>query len=364
MPSLPDRLATTAVAAALSPPLTDNVDPERFPQGMAPRTPDQAAERLAHLLDHADDLAWLESVLEPGSRALLADKLRFHVLGHEHARIGPGLDEVRELLRVAETELIVQRDVTPLRFAGSAASHLFDLAPLGFPITLESYLLGVQGTFQLQQYISPTVPAARPRPGDVAIDAGGCFGETALWLAHAAGPGGRVVCLEFGPENLPILEANLDRNPQLARRIALEPAALWRTSGQRLPIAMGGPASSIAGAGAGAGASAPEPDTAVAPTVALDDLVLAHGLPHVDFVKMDIEGAETAALEGAVRTLAAHRPRLALAVYHEIDHLWQLPRRLAELGLGYGFALGHFTAHDEETVLYAWPQDEAATAPG
>ena len=59
-------------------------------------------------------------------------------------------------------------------------------------------------------------------------------------------------------------------------------------------------------------------------------------------------------MQGAARTLTTYRPRLALAVYHEIDHLWQLARSLDGLDLGYRFALGHFTAHEEETVLYAW----------
>ena len=45
---------------------------------------------------------------------------------------------------------------------------------------------------------------------------------------------------------------------------------------------------------------------------------------------------------------------MALAAYHDIDHLWQLPRFLAARALGYRFALGHFTMHDKETVLYAW----------
>jgi hypothetical protein len=39
-------------------------------------------------------------------------------------------------------------------------------------------------------------------------------------------------------------------------------------------------------------------------------------LPRVDFIKMDIEGAEQKALAGAAATLRAFRPRMALAAYH------------------------------------------------
>jgi FkbM family methyltransferase len=344
--SLIDGLVDRVHTAAASPAFTDNVDPERFPDGLATRTPEESAARLQHLENHADDLDWLAARLDPRSQQLLADRLIFHVLGHAHARIGPTRAQTDALLHTARTQLITQADLSALRYAGASDSQLFDLTPLGYDIRLESYLLGIQGTFQLQQYRAPHLPDAHPRPGDVAIDAGGCFGETALWLSDCVGPTGHVICLEFAPANLQILHANLDRNPAHAQRIEIVEAALWERSGERLKIELDGPASEITAphhrAGAGAGAL----------TVALDDLVADRRLPRVDFLKLDIEGAEPAALGGATRTLTESRPRLAIAVYHDIDHLWQLAQLIDGLGLGYRFSLGHFTMHDEETVLY------------
>ena len=351
--SLIDGLIDRVHTATEAPAFTDNVDPERFPDGMATRTAAESAARLQHLIDHTAELDWLAAKLDPDphSHRLLADRLAYHVLGHAHARIGPTRADTEALLHTARTQLIARADLSTLRYAGASDSQLFDLGPLGFPIRLESYLLGIQGTFQLQQYRAPHLPDAHPRPGDVAIDAGGCFGETALWLADRVGPTGRVISLEFAPANLRILRANLDRNPIHARRIDVAEAALWERSGERLAIEMAGPASSITRAepsdarpGNGAGAI----------TVALDDLVADRHLGRVDFLKLDIEGAEPAALAGATHTLTGSRPRLALAAYHDIEHLWQLPLMIDALGLGYRFALGHFTMHDEETVLYAF----------
>jgi hypothetical protein len=88
-------------------------------------------------------------------------------------------------------------------------------------------------------------------------------------------------------------------------------------------------------------------------TVAIDDVVERENLEQVDFVKMDIEGSELAALQGAEKTLRKFRPTLAVSVYHNLSDFWTIPRYLESLDLGYKFYLRHFTIHAEETVLFA-----------
>src|SRR5262249_36977008 len=48
----------------------------------------------------------------------------------------------------------------------------------------------------------------------------------------------------------------------------------------------------------------------------IDQLVVELHLPKVDFIKMDIEGAEQKAVVGAKNTIAKYRPRMALCIYH------------------------------------------------
>ena len=55
--------------------------------------------------------------------------------------------------------------------------------------------------------------------------------------------------------------------------------------------------------------------------VAIDELVPELGLERVDFIKMDIEGAETNALAGASQTIARYKPVLAVATEHTTDIL-------------------------------------------
>jgi FkbM family methyltransferase len=87
------------------------------------------------------------------------------------------------------------------------------------------------------------------------------------------------------------------------------------------------------------------------PIVALDDCL--HGAP-VNFLKLDVEGQELAALAGARRTLLRERPTLAIAAYHRWDDLWRLPAFIAELGLGYRLRLGLHGHNSFDTVLYAF----------
>ena len=61
------------------------------------------------------------------------------------------------------------------------------------------------------------------------------------------------------------------------------------------------------------------------PLTTIDKIVEELQLERVDFVKMDIEGAERKALVGARNTLAKLKPRLALAGYHLEDDQTKIP---------------------------------------
>lgn len=73
------------------------------------------------------------------------------------------------------------------------------------------------------------------------------------------------------------------------------------------------------------------------------------------FIKMDIEGAEIDALNGARETIQRSRPILAICVYHKPDDLWQIPLIISSYVENYRFFL---RPHDEEgweLVCYAVP---------
>ena len=73
-------------------------------------------------------------------------------------------------------------------------------------------------------------------------------------------------------------------------------------------------------------------------------------------IKMDIEGAEREALEGARETVARFRPGLAISVYHRPEDLWAIQLQIANWDLDYAFHMRSHAHNGFETVLYAMPQ--------
>ena len=91
-------------------------------------------------------------------------------------------------------------------------------------------------------------------------------------------------------------------------------------------------------------------------TISIDDFVIRNNINDIGFIKMDIEGAEPIALEGAIETIKKFRPVLAIAIYHSMEDFINIPRWILNLDLGYELFVGHYTIHREETICFAKPK--------
>lgn len=78
-------------------------------------------------------------------------------------------------------------------------------------------------------------------------------------------------------------------------------------------------------------------------------------LEAVSYLKMDIEGAELNAIDGAAETIRRFLPRLAISVYHRAQDFWTIPERILTLHPGYKVYLRHYTEGTDETVMYFLP---------
>jgi hypothetical protein len=72
----------------------------------------------------------------------------------------------------------------------------------------------------------------------------------------------------------------------------------------------------------------------------IDRMVAELELPRVDFISMDIEGAEKPALRGALDTLRKFRPRMAIASEHLPDDTVAIPQTVRAMVPDYAVICG------------------------
>jgi len=293
-----------------------------------------------------DKLEWLFSILaDQESKDLVVQLMAFRALGYRKVKLPlntpqhwAALVKLDSLTKGAET-----LDLGYLDWK----IHKMDLSSIGYPLTMFYSSLGVYNDFVVEQYRCETdTGTLEVKPGDCVIDAGGCYGDTALYFSIKAGPAGKVFSFEFLPDSIAIFRRNMELNPQASARVKLVEHPIWSVSGESLFVEACGPGTHVK-------ATSDDPNAVRVSTLTIDDLFREQVLERIDFIKMDIEGAELQALKGAERTLIGCKPKLAIALYHRIDDFWEIPQYLDSLKLGYRFYIRHFTIYSEETMLFA-----------
>ena len=73
----------------------------------------------------------------------------------------------------------------------------------------------------------------------------------------------------------------------------------------------------------------------------------------VTMIKMDIEGYELEALEGARRIITSYSPKLAICMYHKFKDLWEIPLLIKEMNPDYKLYFRNYHNSASESILYA-----------
>tara|TARA_R110000823_G_scaffold243818_1_gene367998 strand:+ start:18885 stop:20027 length:1143 start_codon:yes stop_codon:yes gene_type:complete len=299
--------------------------------------------------EYSEQYEKLWDALNNNNRELLVSLIAYRIMGFQKVKLARNDRNYWEALQTAST-LSDESDSFDPKFLHFLLTK-FDLKGIGYDVNLYFTALGVATDFIIEQYAykenDDYIVAAEE--GDVVFDLGACWGDTALYFADRVGEKGKVYSFEFIPGNIALFNKNIHLNPNIESRIHLIINPISNKSHELVYFKDNGPASKVS-------MKPFEKQTGKAHTISLDDFVEINNIEKVDFIKMDIEGAETAALEGALNTIRKFRPKLAIAIYHSSRDLVLIPNWIIDLKLDYEIFLGHYTIHSEETICFAKPR--------
>jgi len=237
---------------------------------------------------------------------------------------------------------------------GIYRNHLEELKALHDSLADEKSRALLQATLEYRALSRPEAqPVAQPDesyfPTDIPrwteplnwVDGGACDGDSLRAFPLDRYHCGNVYAFEPDPINYEKLQGALrdfqQRSPQTQVDswpcgLGKEPTILKFKTGLGL-----GSAASVEG----------ETECRIVP---LDDTLA--GRP-VNFIKLDIEGAEPDALLGAEQIIREQKPGLAVCIYHTPAHLWEIPLQMAQRHPGYHFYLRCHGHSSFDLVLYA-----------
>ena len=333
----------------------DNVDDENFPRPLRLRAikylhcgidnllcalgrePLNVLRRLNPYWNNLHRYEYLYDLLEDqASKNKLIELLAYRLLGYQRVKLSLDKNNLDRLKN--EVALVELKDRMPVNFRdGYISKH--DLKSFGYDIELYSPGAGIVIEFLLQQY--RCADKVEVQAGDVVIDCGGCWGDSPLYFASKGAS--KVYSYEFIPSNLVVFRKNIDINSKYKDVISIVENAVWSNSDVQLRYHDSGPSSRVGDSLQYEGKTS---------TLSIDDLVARVIKGPVSFIKMDIEGAEVPALEGARKTIAEFGPKLAISVYHKPDDLFKIPALIKEIRNDYKFYLDYYTTVGYEIVLY------------
>lgn len=190
--------------------------------------------------------------------------------------------------------------------------------------------------------------------GMIALDLGAQTGFFSLLLSRLVGPNGRVFAFEPLPANFRVLRENIEINA--LDNVSPRREAVTDESG-RMEFKVPDRDSNLL---AGPMHADDEYPTTVVPTISLDDFAREIGRP-IEFIKMDVEGAEGLILRGARRLLNGSHPTMLIELHNMdgktrehgvVDELVKLGYRIQWIG-----ELS-WTSH----ILARWNSDAGGTS--
>lgn len=179
-----------------------------------------------------------------------------------------------------------------------------------------------------------------PQVNDIVFSIGSFYGETSIWFSDIVGSKGKVFGFEASEENTRVANANLLKNN--ITNVVIDNVCLWESS-KKLHFHQKFGESKI---------SQSEEDIEIC-AISLDEYCKNNNIEKINFIKMDVEGAEISILLGAEETIKTFKPKLAICVYHQPSDLVDIPILLKKYVPEYKIYLSHKRPDFLETVIFA-----------
>ena len=192
-----------------------------------------------------------------------------------------------------------------LRLAQTALLRLYGLfySPLHTRVGRRVFLISYAAYKRFEARgvlaLAPIVPM-----GSTVCDVGANVGYCTRHFARWVGPRGRVIAIEPEPENVAELRSEIQRRG-LDHVECVQAAAGAQTGRGRLVLNRMHPGDHRLGQ-----------DGIEVAIITIDDVMAEREWPRVSLIKIDVQGAELAVIDGAIETLCRWRP----ALYVEVDN--------------------------------------------
>ena len=201
--------------------------------------------------------------------------------------------------------------------------------------------LEVVGSWVFEQYNLKGL--CEVSPGDFVVDGGAFKGETSFWFLSKGAK--KVYAFEGDIQNFGVLLKNIKLNKVEDKIIPVNKLLLDKNGISKIKIT-GSTSSSILS----------EEGTEIE-CITLDSFVTQNNIERVDFIKLDVEGAEINVLKGAIETIKKFKPKMAISVYHKPDDIITIPTSIHRLLPEAKFYLRHFSNGISETILFVNPRN-------
>jgi FkbM family methyltransferase len=188
----------------------------------------------------------------------------------------------------------------------------------------------------------------QPKDDEVFVDCGAFDGDVIPPFLERWPRFHKYIAIEADPHNFQKLKVRMQSLPENIRaKFELHPVAIGEHEEPIRFAATGTVASSRQNIG----------EYSV-PCMRLDDLLKNQS---VSFIKMDIEGAEPQALQGARELIQTQQPAIAICLYHAMEHLWEIPLLIRDINSRYKLFLRRHAEDCWESVCYAIPPERCLT---